>query len=347
MNTPLQPEQQSQSIRYQALCHWLDRLFNQQELQLSALNGDAGFRQYYRLSVHPHSYIVVDSPSDKINNTAVVEMTQAFSQAGLLVPKIYHYEPEQGFLVIADFGDTLLSQVLNNDNFKGKYQQALMLLNQVREVQSTPQWSLPEYDRTFLLTEMEIFRQWLLQTHLKLELSEQEEDLLHNCFNTLADSALAQPMVTVHRDFHCRNLISLTNGDLGVIDFQDAVTGPITYDVVSLLRDCYVKWPAEQVELLVFEYWQQLTEQPQYANIDQQQFFRWFDLMGMQRHLKAAGIFARLHHRDNKSGYLQDIPLTLSYLVDMANKYPQFSSLGHFLQHRVFPALANTSKESE
>jgi len=173
-------------------------------------------------------------------------------------------------------------------------------------------------------------------------LSAAEHAQLNTCFALLTDNMLQQPQVLVHRDYHSRNIMVLENNELGIIDFQDAVIGPITYDIVSLLRDCYVKWPQEKVTELLQYYIELLSPQlisTKISTIQQAQWQRWFDLTGMQRHLKASGIFARLHHRDGKSGYLNDIPLTLSYLVDISEKYPEFQSLHQLLSQKILPAM--------
>jgi len=191
------------------------------------------------------------------------------------------------------------------------------------------------------LREMELFREWLLGTHLGLSLDAAQSALLDAAFAGLADSALAQPRVCVHRDYHSRNLMVTQRNNPGILDFQDAVMGPVTYDLVSLLRDCYIQWPRARVEDWALGY-HELALQCGILHAEHEspeQFLRWFDLMGVQRHLKAAGIFARLNHRDGKPGYLLDIPRTLGYVTEVASGYPELAGFGSFVEQQVLPAL--------
>ena len=228
-----------------------------------------------------------------------------------------------------------------------QYKQAIDVLPQIANVSLPENYTLPVYNADFIRKELNIFSEWLVDEHLGLMLSEEENTSMLNCFDVLVQNAIEQPQVVVHRDYHSRNIMVLNDNEdlshqenkLGIIDFQDAVIGPITYDIVSLLRDCYIKWPTENVEVL-FEYYRQLmNESHQYADIDKAQWSRWFDLMGIQRHIKASGIFARLFHRDNKEGYLKDIPLTLSYIVDISAKYSELSALHNIVLNKVIPSL--------
>ncbi|MDG2392349.1 MAG: phosphotransferase [Thalassotalea sp.] len=325
--------------RNSQLSSWLQSQFPQHQIDLTPLSGDAGFRCYYRLSLAQQSFIVVDAPPEKLNNLAFVELAQAFSQQGLNIPQIIAYDAEQGFMCLTDFGDCLLADRLTDESMLALYRQALELLPRISQVKATAQWPLPIYDAAFLQLEMEIFIEWLLADYLKIELSSGEQHQLQQCFDVIIKSALQQPQVTVHRDFHSRNLMLLSNDELGVIDFQDAVTGPITYDLVSLIRDCYVRWDDKLVNQLITEFWQNLQQNQNEFNVEQATFNRWVDLMGIQRHIKASGIFARLYLRDNKPGYLADIPLTLSYLVDIAGKYPELEFISELVAQQVLPKL--------
>ena len=202
--------------------------------------------------------------------------------------------------------------------------------------------ALPAYDRVLLLNEMELSREWLVGKHLGLSLDDTQTGVINSVFELLAENALAQPRVCVHRDYHSRNLMQTASNNPGILDFQDAVIGPLTYDLVSLLRDCYIEWPRARVEDWALGY-QDLALQSGILHAehdDPQQFLRWFDLMGMQRHLKAAGIFARLMHRDGKAGYLQDIPRTLGYVVDVAGRYDELHVFGRFIDTEVLSRLS-------
>jgi aminoglycoside/choline kinase family phosphotransferase len=210
--------------------------------------------------------------------------------------------------------------------------------------QQTDTKNIPAYDEQLLLQEMELFRHWLLEEHMGLDLTVENQSMLDDVFKMLMNEALSQPSVFVHRDYHSRNLmINGKNGaPPGVLDFQDAVTGPFTYDLVSLLKDCYIKWPDQQVRDWTNNFFAEIAGE--YPDIDAAQFMRWFDLMGAQRHLKASGIFARLCHRDAKTGYLADIPRTLSYIVDLHDQYPELQGLIELLQGQVMTSIEEVNK---
>ena len=316
------------------------------------MSGDAGFRRYFRFAVNNTSYIAVDSPSQYCNNKAFVALANAMSANKINTPKILFSELSSGFFCLQDFGDDLLADGLSNESMDVLYRSAIDLLPAVANVASSISlddecYQLPIYDRAFIETELSIFTEWLIGHYLKIELSIEEQQALERCFSILVDNALAQPKVTMHRDYHSRNLMRLDKGQLGVIDFQDAVVGPVTYDIVSLLRDCYVRWPQEAItplldyfiELITPQLTQQLSEKNREFKVGRQTWQRWFDLMGLQRHIKASGIFARLLLRDNKPGYIKDIPLTLSYIKDIANEYTELRFLANFVTDRVIPAL--------
>lgn len=333
----------SDVTRKQQLKAWLSSLFLNQNIILTALTGDAGFRVYYRFSVLNKCYIVVDSDPSKVNNLSFVSLAKQFKQQHILVPEVVHYHQELGFMCLTDFGDDLLSEQLTEQSMAKWYSQAISLLDNIGDVFANKDWPLPEYDAPFLQLEMDIFSRWLIKEHLQISLTKQEQMALQHCFEQLIKSALEQPQVTVHRDYHSRNIMVTENNQLAIIDFQDAVTGPITYDVVSLLRDCYVRWDDQLIYPLLLQYHQHLKQQGKIA-VDFQQFQRWFDLMGLQRHIKASGIFARLYHRDAKSSYLKDIPLTLNYIVDIASKYSELSTLSELVKHKVLPAVLSREK---
>jgi aminoglycoside/choline kinase family phosphotransferase len=327
------------SSRIQALHQWLNQQFSNENIQLTPLSGDAGFRCYYRFVLHGDSFIAVDAPIDKSNNAAFVFMQESLSKNNVLVPKIIAVDLSLGFFCLADFGETLLADILTNDNMVVIYQKAIDVLPRIQSAlpQNTPE--LPHYDQAFVETELNIFAQWLLTEHLSLPLTDTEQKELQHCFAILTENMLSQPQVMVHRDYHSRNIMVLKSDELGVIDFQDAVIGPITYDIVSLLRDCYLKWPDESITLLFNNYIDTIAQQYALTHITRKQWQRWFDLTGLQRHIKASGIFARLHHRDNKSGYLADIPLTLKYIAEVSQQYPELAFLHQLLLSKVLPAM--------
>jgi aminoglycoside/choline kinase family phosphotransferase len=310
------------------------------------MTGDAGFRCYYRFSHQGKSFIAVDAPVDKSDNPAFMFMQKLLSQQDILVPEIIAVDLSLGFFCLSDFGNVLLSETLTLDNMSNVYQQAIDILPKVHLGLSSEDKSIAHYDQAFVKRELDIFTEWLVEEHLSITLSDTEQAQLSTCFNILNANMLQQPQVLIHRDFHSRNIMVLENGELGVIDFQDAVIGPVTYDIVSLLRDCYIKWPQEKVAELLQYYIELVTPHSQLDNISTAQWQRWFDLTGMQRHLKASGIFARLHHRDGKSGYLTDIPLTLSYLVDISKQYDEFTFLYQLLIKKILPAMNDKSQKT-
>jgi len=331
-------------IRRLRLQQWLADQFMIPPPQIKSMNGDAGFRRYFRFELNNENLIAVDSPSDKCNNAAFITVQKCLIARGIRVPKIVAINEDLGFFCLSDLGDNLLADNLSLDTMAELYQQAIALLPQVATMQKD---SLPCYDREFIQLELSIFVEWLLGQHLDITLTPKQKSDLQQSFDVLIVNAIEQPQVSMHRDFHSRNLMCLANDELGVIDFQDAVVGPITYDVVSLLRDCYVKWPTVAVDNLFTSFCQLMTEQlslPQYSS---EQWQRWFDLMGLQRHIKASGIFARLFHRDNKTSYLKDIPLTLSYIVDISKKYPELQFLHYLVNDVVLPALLDKETTAE
>ncbi len=305
-------------------------------LKVEALAGDAGFRRYYRINTQP-SVIAVDSPPTKENNPAYIAVAMALQAQGIRTPKVHAVDFNQGFFLLEDFGHDLLQPLLSSESVDSYYQQAQETLLEIQKTAPDP-LVFPRYDAQRLRDEMALFSQWFVGELLGLELESQEIAMLDSLFDHLIDSALDQPQVVVHRDYHSRNLMLLADQELGVIDFQDAVYGPITYDLVSLLKDCYVRWPAEQMreQALAFK-------SEAHINVDNQRFLSWFDLMGLQRHIKVMGIFARLALRDGKSSYLQDLPLVIRYSLEAARDYPHSTAFYQWFLRRIEPQLSAQS----
>lgn len=321
---------------------WLRDELKFPEFDLQPASSDASFRRYFRvfpLNEKPDcgtdgTLIVMDAPPDKEDTGPFVKVATMMAEIGLNVPLIKHSNPQQGFLLLSDLGSKQYLSALNARNVERLYGDALQALFTL-QLKGPKNGELPPYDHALLMREMELFREWYLKRHAQLTLTPQEDRDLTQVFELLAESALAQPRVCVHRDYHSRNLMVTAQNNPGILDFQDAVIGPVTYDLVSLLRDCYIAWPRERVEKWALNYLLQAADSGVIAETNEKHLLQWFDWMGVQRHLKATGIFARLNHRDGKPGYLQDIPRTLSYVVDVSSRYPALQPLYDFLDQRV------------
>ena len=317
----------SSDERQQQLLHCLVDIYKGQNITLTPVSGDASFRRYFRFYCDDLPLIAVDAPPTLENSQPFVAVTELLLQHQITVPKILHASMEQGFFVLQDFGDRLLLDALSENTADALYSVALQSLLAMQKI--SPQ-TLPPYDSALLQREMGLFSDWFLTKHMGLVIDDNTQAMLASTYNFLEDNALQQPQVFVHRDYHSRNLMLLENNTLGIIDFQDAVHGPITYDLVSLLRDCYIAWPQGKIDQWVAQYYSCLPKDRPY---DLQQFRRWFDLMGVQRHLKATGIFCRLNYRDGKPAYLNDIPRTLNYVIQVSARYDELQSFHSFLQH--------------
>lgn len=308
--------------------------------RLEPVSGDASFRRYFRLYGHQGgragSWIAVDAPPDKEDSEPFVRIARQWHAAGIRVPALIATDLSLGFMLLEDFGDRLLLPELDPGRADQLYQLAL---HSLRKIQAVPSATLPPYDETLLQREMKLFDEWFLGRLLGLELDVGERARLEQVRALLVDNALSQPQVSVHRDYHARNLMLLEDGALGIIDFQDAVRGPVTYDLVSLLRDAYVRWPDAAVNRWVEGFRRDCLDSglPVAAPAP---FLRQFELMGAQRQLKVLGIFSRLWLRDGKAGYLADMPRTLGYLLRTAARYPALAELEQMLRQRVVPAMA-------
>ena len=318
--------------RLQQLNQWLSEIIGSEDYQLQPASGDASFRRYFRLTHNDETCIVMDAPPAQEGCSPFIDVAERLLAVNINVPRILEKDLKQGFLLLSDLGDEQYLDHLTEESADKLYQDAMQALFCMQ--QQTDTNGLPPYDEKLFLQEMELFRDWLLKKHIGLDLSKEIQTMLDEVFKLLLDEALAQPKVFVHRDYHSRNLMingsGFDSGNPGVLDFQDAVCGPFTYDLVSLLKDCYIKWPGQQIRGWAHNFFEQIAEN--HPDIDEEKFMQWFDLMGVQRHLKASGIFARLCHRDGKSGYLADIPRTLSYIVDLNGEYPELQGLIELIQ---------------
>ncbi len=317
--------------------HWLRHDLGLADYEITPASADASFRRYFRVQLPEESRIVMDAPPEREDSHPFVTLARRLRAIGLHVPEIYAEALDRGFLLLSDLGTRQYLDELNPESVERLYGDALGALAALQAC--GPQaGELPPYDRALLAREMALFRDWLLVRHLGLTLSEAEEQMLERLFERLIENALEQPQVAVHRDYHSRNLM-VNRHNPGILDFQDAVWGPVTYDLVSLLRDAYIAWPRAQVEGWVVGYHDLALDHGILQAPAEAQFLRWFDLMGLQRHLKVAGIFARLNHRDGKAGYLKDIPRTVGYLQEVAADYGEMAPLAEFIAERVMPRL--------
>ncbi len=325
---------------------WLDDYFQGTEFQIDAASEDASFRSYYRITTASMTYILMDAPPEHEDCRPFVAVSQLLSASQVKVPELFATDYEQGFLLLSDFGNLLYLAVLVDDkqSHQSLYSTAI---DSILKMQATvdANLQLPPYDHELLMTEMQLFNEWFIGKHLDLKLDTKELEILEDTFALLCQNAHEQPQAMVHRDYHSRNLMVLDkDNDPGVIDFQDAVYGPFTYDLASLLKDCYISWPAEIVEMHCRHFLQAYNDQFN-TNIEFSQLMRWFELMAAQRHLKAIGIFCRLNYRDGKAGYLNDIPLTMNYLLKTAAKYPELAVFSQLLQS-IQPTLTQVSAHS-
>lgn len=316
-------------LRIMTLLDWLenDCLFTVTKCEPAS--NDASFRRYFRVTIDEKTFIAMDAPPDKEDIVPFMKIATLFKDAAVNTPALLRHNLEDGLILLEDFGSQWLLNELKDENATELYHRALQELLPLHTDERLLRADLPAYDETLLRREMALFEEWFVEQFLDEELP---PTLWENVQKILIQSALEQPIVCVHRDYHSRNLMVLPNGELGVLDFQDAVLGALTYDIVSLLRDCYIDWADEMVNKWLHDYFQQLKA-ANVVNCEFTQFKRWFDLMGMQRHLKAIGIFARLHLRDEKSAYLKSIPRTLNYVLQVCSEYPELQEFQTILKN--------------
>ncbi|HKU13705.1 MAG TPA: phosphotransferase [Steroidobacteraceae bacterium] len=334
----------ARDLRLEQLERWLAQLFGSSDFQVTTASADASFRRYFRVSRGAETWIAMDAPPAKEDMEPYIRIAAMLVDVGVNAPRVIERNTEEGFLLNSDLGSrTYLTELTERGDAQRLYTDAIDALVRIQSRGGAHAARLPPYDDALLRREMALFPEWFCGRHLGLALSGDAAVALAGVFDTLSAAALQQPRVFVHRDYHSRNLMvgdgARHGANPGILDFQDAVCGPVTYDLVSLLRDCYVAWPTEQVR----EWALQFRAGAQAAGVEvgpsDSDFLRWFDLMGVQRHLKAIGIFARLWHRDGKPGYLDDIPRTLNYVRNVSHHYRELQFLESFIEGQVLPAL--------
>jgi len=312
--------------RLSAIKSWLSDVLNSEDFTITPASSDASFRRYFRVSQAESTWIVMDAPPSQEDTGPFIKVSQFLNSQSLHVPNIIAQNSEMGFLLLSDLGSQPYLDMLNNHSADDLYRDAIDSLIKIQCSDPTG-IDLPRYDSKLLQTELNLFPEWFLERHFELS----PPAFLQPLFDTLIDNALSQSQVVVHRDYHSRNLMVDSKQNPGIIDFQDAVIGPITYDLVSLLRDSYISWPEDKLEAWVHYYFDTAQQHGLLPSCDITTFTRWFDLMGLQRHLKVLGIFCRLNYRDDKPNYMADLPQTLRYVLQVSRRYDNLQPLADFL----------------
>ena len=332
-------------LRIAQLRDWLRTLGGYDPGSLAVASADASFRRYFRLRRETgESLIAMDAPPEHEDLQAYLRVSALLEGCGVHVPRVFRADIALGFAVLEDLGNTHMLTRLGQGADAGKlYADALDALAGLQLAGDAASCALPPYDHAVLMREMQLLPDWYCQRHLQLELTDDEARMLQRTFEWLAAQALAQPQVFVHRDYHSRNLMVTPERSPGVIDFQDALRGPVGYDLASVLKDCYVDWPRERVVDWVAGFRSRLLAGGAAGRIlaggSTEEFLRWFDLIGLQRHIKVLGIFARLCWRDGKTGYLADLPRTLAYVQRAARQFPELAGFSRFVDARLAPGL--------
>ncbi|HPF25129.1 MAG TPA: phosphotransferase [Steroidobacteraceae bacterium] len=327
--------------RLAELKSWLTTGLRWRVKRIAPASADASFRRYFRVWRDAATFVVMDAPPEKEDSAPYLKVSKLLAATGIHVPQVHEADLRRGYVVLEDLGDTqYLTRLRAGGHADSLYGDALACLARLQVEGLEAARQLPPYDRAPLSRELNLMPEWFLERHLKLTLTPEERALLTVTFEFLMSEVLEQPMVFVHRDFHSRNLMVTATNNPGVLDFQDALRGPIGYDLVSLLKDCYIAWPRSRVEAWLRDHRRLVRARGLDTGADDQEFLRWFDLAGVQRHLKVLGIFARLWHRDGKVGYLGDLPLTLDYVRDTCARYTELTEFVRWLEVRIVPRLA-------
>ena len=318
-----------------AILTWLETILGERPQKITLLAGDGSFRRYYRVyRKSGNALILMDNPPSNGSNASFIAVAKDLEQRGVKVPERIAANERLGTLLLSDMGDTVLLHALNQKTESTLYQKALHTIHSMQKEQLGSD-RLPVFDKSFMMMEMDYLPKWLLNTLLKISLSNKEQQQLQAAFEFIAEAVAQQPYVFIHRDYHSRNIMLLPDGVLGVLDFQDAMMGPLTYDAVSLLRDCYYVMSPAKFSLLLQYYHQQCSVE----GVAFQQLEEWFHVTTIQRHVKVAGIFARLACRDGKKQFIHDIPAALYYLVSLLPRYTALHFLQSLIEERIVPAL--------
>lgn len=315
-------ESMSNDVRLEQIKDWIKTELKLTDYRIEVASADASFRRYFRLISGDEYWVIMDAPPEKEDCQPFIHIARLIENAGVQAPHIYEFNQSQGFMRLSDLGSIAYLDKLNIETADALYFDAIKSIVKMQDIKA----DLPAYNKELLQFEMSLFKDWYLNKHLEQSLNAVQNKIITDTFEILSKSALQQTVVFVHRDYHSRNLMITDEFNPGVIDFQDAVNGPVTYDLVSLIKDCYIAWPRKK-QLLWIDEFLKLSA----LKIEKKQFIKHLDLMGMQRHLKAIGIFARLNHRDSKPGYMNDIPRTLAYVFDVCQRYEELAEFSKLL----------------
>lgn len=324
---------------------WLTRDLALRPQRIEPASSDASFRRYFRVVCDESTLVAMDAPPAMEDVRPYLRVTALLEALGIHVPHVYETDVAQGFVLLEDLGSThYLARLGAGGDPQSLYGDALQALAEIQLRGAAAAAELAPYDRAPLARELAEMPEWFLERHLALELTSADREMIAAAFEFLIAEALSQPEVFVHRDYHSRNLMVLGERNPGVIDFQDALRGPIGYDLASLLKDCYISWPRQRVLEWVHGYRSLLQSRGGRVGGGPAQFLRWFDLIGAQRHIKVLGRFARLWYRDGKPGYLRDLPLTLDYVREVCRLYPELAALSDFIERRATPELPRANE---
>jgi aminoglycoside/choline kinase family phosphotransferase len=326
MTAKIQGAEATPDVRKQAAANWAAGVMNLESIRLAPVSGDASFRRYFRFMANDKPVILMDAPPEKEDSAPFIDIAGRLRQAGLKAPAILDFDLQQGFGLLEDFGDTLYRELITEQSVDSLFPDLFDVLNGMARHVSTN--GLPQYDEAALASELDLFKTWYLDLHKNRPLSGKEPAIWQNVCRLLIESAREQPQVFVHKDFHSCNLLQ-TSGGPGIIDFQDGLRGPISYDFISLVWDRYIAWPRERIEA-----WMRDAHEMFPLDCSLSEWVRYCDWMGLQRNLKIAGIFARLRHRDGKLGYVEMIPRFYQYLLDVLPRYPEFDDFRQLLEQK-------------
>lgn len=321
--------------------NWVIEQIGSDAFTLIPQPGDASFKCFYRLNYENQSYVVMTFPANEAKKFAFDQIAELLAKQGLTVPVPIAKEIDKGYFLLRDFGDLLYLQVLDHETAGPLYAQALSALHKLQGCPTPILETLPLFDARAMQIEFELFTEWCLPKLLTLPVAENDKKMLNDVFSLLIQNALEQPQVLIHRDYHSRNLFVMKDAveTPGIIDFQDALIGPITYDLASILKDCYISWPIKKVEQWVQNFHLQAVNEGRLDSkgISLSQFMQWFDWMGLQRHLKVLGIFSRLNLRDHKPNYLRDTPRIMRYVIDVSERYSELNAFSKWIKQEVLP----------